>query len=498
MVIRRTKSRDIERSEERLRLAQRAAQIGTWEWDPGRHTRTLSPELHRMFGTTADDPAHADVWASRLHPDDRHNVWEYMEQAQQTGNVEFEYRYYHPELGLRWFYCKGARLENETRLFGIIQDITLRKAAEEASHRLAAIVESSDDAIVSKDLNGIVTSWNPCAERMFGYSAKEIVGRSITVIIPPELHNDEERILRTIARGERIEHFETTRVTKSGERIEVSLTISPVKDEAGRIVGAAKIARDITQQKKAERILRTSERLASVGRLAATVAHEINNPLEAVMNLVYLAKDRSDQTDVREFLRAAEEELERISHLTKQTLGFYRETKGASPIKVSTVLNPLISVFSTRTRNKGIEVRPEIRQDPDIHAVPGEIRQLIANLLSNSIDAVGSAGRIRVRVSAARRWNGDGASGLRVTVADSGPGIPPPLRSQLFEPFFTTKREVGTGLGLWVCKSIVEKHHGSIRVKSCTTPGKSGTVFSVFLPLSQPEATAEKNLKQAV
>jgi len=312
------------------------------------------------------------------------------------------------------------------------------------------------------------------------------------------LHNDEERILRTIARGERIEHFETTRVTKSGERIEVSLTISPVKDEAGRIVGAAKIARDITQQKKAERILRTSERLASVGRLAATVAHEINNPLEAVMNLVYLAKDRSDQTDVREFLRAAEEELERISHLTKQTLGFYRETKGASPIKVSTVLNPLISVFSTRTRNKGIEVRPEIRQDPDIHAVPGEIRQLIANLLSNSIDAVGSAGRIRVRVSAARRWNGDGASGLRVTVADSGPGIPPPLRSQLFEPFFTTKREVGTGLGLWVCKSIVEKHHGSIRVKSCTTPGKSGTVFSVFLPLSQPEATAEKNLKQAV
>src|ERR1051326_1595707 len=110
MVIRRTKSRDIERSEERLRLAQRAAQIGTWEWDPGRHTRTLSPELHRMFGTTADDPAHADVWASRLHPDDRHNVWEYMEQAQQTGNVEFEYRYYHPELGLRWFYCKGARL----------------------------------------------------------------------------------------------------------------------------------------------------------------------------------------------------------------------------------------------------------------------------------------------------------------------------------------------------------------------------------------------------
>jgi len=141
-----------------------------------------------------------------------------------------------------------------------------------ASQRLAAIVESSDDAIVSKDLNGVVTSWNPAAERMFGYSAKEMIGRSIRTIIPPELQDDEDRILASLARGERIEHFETVRVAKSGERIDVSLTISPVKDETGRIVGAAKIARDITERKKTERALRTTERLAAVGRLAATVA----------------------------------------------------------------------------------------------------------------------------------------------------------------------------------------------------------------------------------
>src|ERR1700733_4025340 len=176
-------------------------------------------------------------------------------------------------------------------------DITERKAAEEARRRLAAIVESSQDAIVGKDLNGIVMSWNPGAEKMFGYLGNEMIGRSITTIIPPELEEDEQKILETIGRGERVQHFETVRLTKSGERIDVSLTVSPVKDDAGKVVGAAKTARNVTQQKKTEQALRMTERLASVGRMAATVAHEINNPLEAVMNLVYLAKGSAASLD---------------------------------------------------------------------------------------------------------------------------------------------------------------------------------------------------------
>ena len=480
----------IEVSEERLRLAQAAAQIGIWDWD-GHDTSKLSAELHQIFGTDPDDPHHAEVWASRVHRDDWQSLQEQMQAGIKSGSIEFEYRYHHPVNGLRWFYGKGRSLGEQQRILGILQDVTERKRAEETQQRLAAIIESSDDAIVGKNLHGIVTSWNPGAEKMFGYSAHEMEGQPITKIIPIELHADEQRILETIGRGERIDHFETTRMRKNGELIEVSLTISPINDETGKVIGAAKIARDITHRKQAEQALRTSERLASVGRLAATVAHEINNPLEAVTNLIFLAKSHTTDESVREYLSSAEEELERVSHLTKQTLGFYRDTRGAAATKVGAMVAPLLSVFGSRTRNKSIEIVSEIRQDPEIMAVPGEIRQLLANLLSNSIDAVEGGGKIRIRVSAANDWTANRLPGVRLTVADSGPGIPAAIRPKLFEPFFTTKKDVGTGLGLWVCKSIIEKQGGSIRLKSNVVPGKSWTAFSVFLPLDGQSATSE-------
>jgi PAS domain S-box-containing protein len=366
----------------------------------------------------------------------------------------------------------------------------IRKEQIMASQRLAAIVESADDAIISKDLNGVVTSWNRAAEKMFGYRAEEMAGRSIAAIIPPELQADEPRILQTIARGERIVHFETVRVTKDGERIDVSLTVSPLKDENGKIVGAAKIVRDITQQKRTERTLRISERLASVGRLAATIAHEINNPLEAITNLVYLAKQRSVSSDVRDFLSETEEELARISQLTKQALGFYCDTNQTMPIRVGQLLNQLMPIFAARTRNKAIDIRTEIRGDSEIYAASEEIRHLITNLVNNSIDAVGQGGQIRVRVSPATQRIGNGRFGVRLTVADSGSGIAQEVRSELFQPFFTTKKDVGTGLGLWLCKRIVERHSGSIRMKSSAAPRKSWTVFSTFLPSSAQQSDA--------
>jgi PAS domain S-box-containing protein len=486
--------RALEMNEQRLRLAQSAARIGTWEWEPDGGPPFLSDELHEMFGTSKSDANQAQVWATRVHSSDLPMVQQEMMAGYQRGSMDFEYRYMHPERGLRWFSCKGRRFQDTAKMFGTLQDVTDRKDSEEVRHRLAAIVQSSDDAIVGKDLRGIVTSWNKAAERIFGYTPEEMVGQSILKIIPPELHSDEQRILDTMNRGERIEHFETVRLRKNGERINVSLTISPVKDESGRIIGVAKIARDITQQKRAEQALRTTERLASVGRLAATVAHEINNPLEAVVNLVYLAKMSAGSAEARDYLNHAEEELARVSHITRQTLGFYRETRGVEPVKIAQLIDSVLAVFAPRIRSKNIEFLSEIRKNPQLLAVPGEMRELLANLVGNAVDAVGTGGTIRVRLNGCKvkRGSGTGASqvdGVRLTVADDGHGIPATVLPRLFEPFFTTKKDVGTGLGLWVCRSIVEKHGGSIRVKTHPT-GKTWTVFSVTLP-QRAEVSAE-------
>ncbi len=492
-------------SEERLRLAQEAAQIGTWEWDPVENTRTLSAEMHRMFGTDPDssDERVYRLWASRVLPDDRVRVSRAMAECQRTGVLDIEYRYEHPELGLRYLHSRGRRME-ASKFFGVVSDITNRKRREfevgqqieevqlnlqtalDASQRLAAIVESSDDAIISKDLNGVVTSWNPCAERMFGYQAEEMIGKSIRTIIPAELFSDEDRIMSAVSRGERTEHFETVRLAKGGDRIEVSLTLSPVFNESGTIVGVASIARDISQQKKVEKALHTSERLATVGKLAATIAHEINNPLEAVTNLVFLAQGCMGDREGKVFLEQAQQELARMALLTKQTLGFYRENKGARPLTLEELITPLVSVFSARARNKQISIETDIRENPTLVGIPGEIRQLFANLLNNSIDAVSDHGHILIRLSATHQYKGHKGhkrAGVRLTVCDNGPGIAPEVRKKLFEPFFTTKRDVGTGLGLWVSSNILRKHDGSIRLRSSVAPGKSWTVFSVFFPI---------------
>jgi PAS domain S-box-containing protein len=380
----------------------------------------------------------------------------------------------------------------------VTDKVAARQSLEEHAERLAAITESSEDAIISKDLNGVVTSWNAAAERMFGHTADEMIGKSITRIIPPELHDDETRILATIARGERIKHFESMGIRKSGEPIEISVTVSPVRDESGGIIGAVRIARDIRQQKQAERALRTTERLASVGRLAAVVAHEINNPLEAITNLIYLARDAAQGESVVKYLTMAEAELERVSHLTRQTLGFYRETNGATEVKLGEIVESLFAIFGPRMKHKGIRAQAEIRDDVEIQAIPSEIRQVVANLLGNSIDALDHGGVIRVRVSHARQWTRNWRRGVRLSVADTGSGVPARIRAQLFEPFFTTKKDAGTGLGLWISQNIVENHEGSIRMRSSTRPGKSGTVFSIFLPVAaEAEVSQTQHLRRA-
>jgi PAS domain S-box-containing protein len=372
-----------------------------------------------------------------------------------------------------------------------VTDISVSKTGD-AARLLAAIVESSDDAIASKDLNGIVTTWNKSAERMFGYKAEEIIGRPVTLIIPPELHQDENMILSQIRRGERIEHFETVRITKSGQRIDVSLTISPVKDRHGNVIGAAKIVRDVTENKKIERALRTTEKLAAAGRLAATVAHEINNPLTSVTNLIYLAKqDVSDQKKVTEYLELAGRELDRVAHIARQTLGFYRDTSSPVRFNVPQALDDLLLLYESRFEARQIRVVKRYDKDAEITALTGEIRQALSNLITNSIDAMPSGGSLVIRVSKSRKWDNLRLPGVRITICDTGSGISSHHLRNLFQPFFTTKPDVGTGLGLWITRNIFEKHGGTIRLKTRTGTEGHGTAFSIFLPLAGKDSAQE-------
>jgi PAS domain S-box-containing protein len=369
-------------------------------------------------------------------------------------------------------------------------DGTTSQRADEAQMLLAAIVESSDDAIVSKNLDGIVTSWNAAAERILGYKAAEMIGKPVLTIIPPELHGDEREILRRIRAGERIEHFETVRVTKSGERLDVSLTISPVRNAQGGIIGAAKVLRDVTAGKKMEAALRTTERLASVGRLAATVAHEINNPLEAVTNLIYLARmDAALPEGVRACLTAADGELQRVSHIARQTLGFYRDTSHPITIDVAEAIGEVLAIYERRLRYKEVAVHQDVQPRLTVCALLGEFKQVLSNLVVNAIDASPKGTKIRIRAWFARHPV-TAVPGIRLTVADEGAGIPVANLQRVFMPFFTTKRDIGTGLGLWITRDLLEKKGGGIRCRSHVAGEGlrgSGTVMMLFLPTANPE-----------
>ncbi|MEG9437132.1 PAS domain S-box protein [Edaphobacter sp. HDX4] len=359
------------------------------------------------------------------------------------------------------------------------------KHEEDYSHSLlAAIVQSSDDAIISKNLNGIVTSWNDAAGRMFGYTAEEMVGESIVRLIPPDLRHEEEMILTKLRSGERIDHYETTRIRKNGERFEVAVTISPVKDRTGQIVGASKTARDISDRKKIEQTLIESEKLAATGRMAATIAHEINNPLDAVMNLVFLARTSDSLKQVKGYLQTAEEELERVAHIVRQTLGYYRETGAPVEVDVRELTEDVLMVYQRKLRAYNISVDCQFDHHRPITVNKGELVQVLSNVIANSIDAMPEGGVLQVQIGETKHSE----EGIQIVIQDSGTGIPQENLERIFEPFFTTKGQLGTGIGLWVAKQLIEKQRGQIAITSGTDTGNCGTTLVIFLPFAIPQS----------
>jgi signal transduction histidine kinase len=254
------------------------------------------------------------------------------------------------------------------------------------------------------------------------------------------------------------------------------------------MIGIVLVFRDISERYSSERALMRAEKLASAGRLAAAIAHEVNNPLEGLVNLIYLARGEDDIRKIRRHLLEADRELQRIAHITRQSLGFYREGAAAGLFRPDVVVREVFDFYSFRAAQAQVGLHVNIKTEQKAWGNPGEFRQVISNLLANSLDACQSGDAVCVRVRAARSPRNPALEGTRVVVADTGCGIASENLHRIFEPFFTTKKDTGTGLGLWVSRELIEKHGGHLGVRSSAAGHRTGTVFSLFLLGSSEES----------
>ncbi len=377
----------------------------------------------------------------------------------------------------------------------------------EYQNRLALVVDSSHDAIIGKNLDGVITSWNKGAERIYGYKAEEVIGRPIELLAPPDRKEEITKILADIRAGRQVEHFETIRVTKDGRHLYVSISVSPIREAGGEIVGASTIARDVTTQKKTEEQLRQGQKMEAVGRLAGGVAHDFNNILGIITSCTELLRPHISSAalpvELAGYIRDA---CKRGSSLTRQLLAFSRRQQ---PVQarvvelnerlqdVSKLLRPLMGddvsvVFVPRSESAFVE------------ADPGQLDQILLNLAVNSRDAMEKGGKFVIETDTADfdeafvRQHPPMQPGRYVllAVSDNGSGMDEATRSRIFEPFFTTK-EVGkgTGLGLATVYGIVKQNGGHIWVYSEVG---HGTTFKIFLPSADEKAGMAREVAEEV
>lgn len=382
----------------------------------------------------------------------------------------------------------------------VARDITERKRIEERLLQLAAIVEWSDDAIISKTLEGVILTWNSGAERVYGYTAAEAIGRQMTMLLPEDRPHEEAEILSRIAQGERVEHFETVRRTKPGELIHVSLTISPTRDKSGRIAGASHVARNITERRRIEEQFRHTQKLESLGVLAGGVAHDFNNLLTGILGNTSLALETlSSNNPARGLLRDVLSASERASTLTRQLLAY--AGKGnfiIEPINLSELIREISRLIQTSV-SRNVQLRLDLRDDlPLIMADSSQMQQLIMNLVINGAEAIGpdangtvlvTTGVQQVDLSYLANALGETAglstgAYVALEVHDSGCGMDDDTLGRIFDPFFTTKF-TGRGLGLSAVQGIVRGHKGAMKVYS--RPGR-GTTFKVLFPATKESA----------
>ncbi|MFD2742411.1 MULTISPECIES: PAS domain-containing sensor histidine kinase [Sphingobacterium] len=456
-------------SEARLRLAIDSTELGTWDWNKRHKIIYWSPECRSILGLSQRGRLSFPEFLKRIHEDDRAlidaRIYELIN-ASTDGHFDMTFRIFRiNDNQCRWIRAQGTVFVGSdnilNRFLGTMLDVTKTKESHEQHARLAAIVESSDDAIVAKTLDGRVITWNDSAEKLFGYTAKEMIGESLLKIIPQDRYNEEESILRKLRAGESVKHFETLRVKKSGEMVDVSLTISPIRDDEGRITGISKIARDITDRKEEEK--RKND-------FISVVSHELKTPLTSILLYSQLLMKKVNQKqfgDVKQLTQRVETHSRRMNVLIGNYLDMTRIEQGKAEINLED--------FELKGLIQEVVSDAELFDSPhtfiinstgnvNVNADRDKICQVLTNLVSNAVKYSPSGGQIIISCE-----NKD--KQVIVSVKDQGMGISAKDQKMLFQRFYrikdpNRKNISGFGIGLYLVSELLRLHDSSISIES--------------------------------
>lgn len=462
------------------------------------------PVIAQVRGGGKTNDVALNLHGKELMDEVRHDLRDIIQKAEEnrTRRIAQWHRQVHTMLLALLFLALGMglliglftrnRLHAVSAAYRTSLEILGRRAEElfQSEQQLRTTLDSIGDGVITCNANGRVQMMNPVARELTGWSQAEARGEPLEKIFNIINEATRQPVETPVAKVQRLNRIvgmanHTVLIRKDRTELKISDSGAPIRDKKGETIGIVVVFRDITMERKTQDALIANEKLAVAGRLAATIAHEIHNPLDSVSNLLYLMRNGASPEESNQFMDMAEQELTRVTQISRAMLGLYRESKAPVVVDLKEMLQEILLLLERRLTDLRVTVSTDIPKPITVAAFPAELRQVFTNLITNAAEAAAPGGEIRVSIrpqaAAVDEAGKTIPAGATVTIADNGAGVQEDIQPYLFQPFFTTKGEHGTGLGLWVSRGIINKHGGTIFLESDTSDAAHGTVVSVFL-----------------